>query len=196
MTVNGRNEDGVSAGMVFTIERVWNDGDVVELVFPMKVRTERWFENAVSVERGSLVYVLKIDEKWTKVSLDPAEGKGESYWAVDAVSPWNYALLKQSVDSPDDEFEFAADESKLTGGWYWSPDTAPVSISARAARIPCWTMYNGDTGTMPYSQIPSSHFNVNNRKSSYVSDGKYETVKLIPYGCSTLRITEFPVISR
>lgn len=196
VTVNGVKEKGVVSGTMLTIARTWSDGDAVELTFPMKVKVGRWFENAAAVERGPLVYVLKIDGKWTKVALDPDEGKGPSYWSVEAASPWNYGLLKKSVDSPETEFQVAADSSKLTGGWYWNEDAAPVTISVQAVRVPGWTMYNGDTGTIPYSQIPSAKFNVSNRTSSYVSDGNYDTVTLIPYGCSTLRITEFPIISK
>ena len=46
------------------LSRTWQEGDLVELQLPMKVSLNRWVENAVSVERGPLVYVLKIREEW------------------------------------------------------------------------------------------------------------------------------------
>ena len=50
-------------------------------------------------------------------------------------------------------------------------------------------------GTVLDSQLPSPSFNVNNATSSYLSDGAYATLTLIPYGCTVLRITEFPVVN-
>ncbi len=36
------------------------------LHLPMEVSTSKWYENSVAVERGPLVYALKMDEKWEK----------------------------------------------------------------------------------------------------------------------------------
>ena len=64
--VNGKKlEFIVSEGMVI-VDRLWKDGDRVELELPAKVKLNRWVENSVSVERGPLVYALKIREEWTR----------------------------------------------------------------------------------------------------------------------------------
>ena len=48
------------------------------------------------------------------------------------------------------------------------------------------------TGPFPYSQIPGKCASGN---SAYRSSGEYERIILIPYGCTDLRISEFPVIN-
>ena len=47
-------------------------------------------------------------------------------------------------------------------------------------------------GPFPYSQIPGKCASGN---SAYRSSGEYERIILIPYGCTDLRISEFPVIN-
>ncbi len=185
VTVNGI-PIGVSApGSVTIISREWADGDIVELSLPMKVRTDKWYENSVSVERGPLVYALEIQEEWVKKdnSADPMHG--DFYWEVHPKSPWNYGLM--DFDDPSEAFEVTVDEKKLDSDWYWNLESAPIVITAKAKRIPYWTLYNGMTGPIPYSRMYGNPL---------IRSGKEETVRLIPYGCTTLRISEFPVIFR
>ena len=191
--VNDEARPAPKSGSLVEIRRDWQDGDCIELEFPMKVKSSNvWHENAVSIERGPLVYALKIDEKWEKVALDPTERKGAYYWEVSAQSPWNYAFLRKQVDRPENAFRVEVDEEKLKGNWYWNAESAPLRIVADAARVPDWTEYNGDAGPLPYSIVRAVIYN---GRSSHLSDG-LESVTLIPYGCTTLRISEFPVLSR
>ena len=185
VTVNGSPVEASAPGSVTVISREWADGDVVELSFPMKVTTDKWYENAISVERGPLVYALEIQEEWVKKdnSFDPVHG--EFYWEVHPKSPWNYGLV--DFDDPAEAFEVTVDETKLASDWYWSLESAPIVITAKAKRIPYWTLYNGMAGPVPYSRMYGN---------PVIRDKNVETVRLIPYGCTTLRISEFPVIFR
>ena len=168
------------------------DGDVVVLDFPMKTTVSRWYENAASVERGPLSYALKIESKWVEKFFTEDVGYGKTYWEVYPESPWNYALIKSDVNAPEKTFKVNTDSLRLSSDWYLSPDNAPVYIEARAARLPHWTLYNGSAGPFPYSQIPGKCASGN---SAYRSSGEYERIILIPYGCTDLRISEFPVIN-
>ena len=188
--VNGTPVQAVP-GEILTLDRKWKNSDVVVLDFPMAIRTDTWYENAVSVERGPLVYALKIDEKWEKVTLDPKERKGDYYWQVTAESPWNYALMFMASIEPEKHFTERVDREKLKGNWYWSQNGAPITLTAKATRIKDWTLYNGDTGPIPFSIRRSRIYN---GRSSHKADS-LETVELIPYGCTTLRICEFPLVT-
>lgn len=192
VVVNGNECAGIVPGEIFRIEREWRDGDVVVLDFPMKTTVSRWYENAASVERGPLSYALKIESKWVEKFFTEDVGYGKTYWEVYPESPWNYALIKSDVNAPEKTFKVNTDSLRLSSDWYWSPDNAPVYIEARAARLPHWTLYNGSAGPFPYSQIPGKCASGN---SAYRSSGEYERIILIPYGCTDLRISEFPVIN-
>ncbi|MBQ4285701.1 MAG: glycoside hydrolase family 127 protein [Bacteroidales bacterium] len=189
LSVNG---EAVSCeGPVAKVRREWTEGDVVVLYLPMKVTSQRWYQNAASVERGSLVFALGIGEKWEQRSL---EGKmalefGPTYFEVFPTTTWNYGLMKEVVY--DSEAEVVVDEAKLAGDWWWSLGGAPVKLLVNASRIDDWTLYNGDAGQMPYSQVPSRGAN----DTSSHAAGKIEQITLVPYGCTTLRISEFPVLT-
>lgn len=185
VTVNGSPVEASAPGSVTVISREWSDGDIVELSFPMKITTDTWYENSISVERGPLVYALEIQEEWVRKdnSSDPIHG--EFYWEVHPKSPWNYGLV--DFDDPEEAFDVTVDERKLDSYWYWNLESAPIVITAKAKRIPYWTLYNGMTGPIPYSRMYGN---------PVIRDKKEETIRLIPYGCTTLRISEFPVIFR
>lgn len=184
LKVNG-SPVSVTSGSVAVIEREWSDGDRVELDLPMSVSLSDWYENSVAVERGPLVYALRMKEKWVRRETEEESIYGKDYWEVYPESPWNYGLIDPAGKPLADCFEVSVDPKLLESDWYWNPESAPVSIKATAKRIPSWTLYNGMAGPQPYSRM------------IYGPDTKdvpVESVTLIPYGCTTLRITEFPVI--
>ena len=43
-------------------------GDRVTLRFPMPVRATRWYNDSVAIERGPLVFALKIGEDWRRLN--------------------------------------------------------------------------------------------------------------------------------
>lgn len=195
--VNGVSVNGVVSGMTCTIGRKWKKGDVIELTFPMHLEISRWHENAATVERGPLVYAMKLKENWTEKSYVESDfgypwKHGRTYWEVTTDEPWNYGLLDTDIKDPDKSFEVTVDESALDSDWYWNTEACPVSIKVRATLFPHWKLYNGYAGPLPYSPRPwdglgrvRPEFNVN---SSQIT-----SITLIPYGCTTLRITEFPL---
>ncbi len=171
------------AGKVYVINRAWKDGDVVTLELPMTVSVQNWYENAVSVERGPLVYALKIGEQWERKEFEEGSIYGKDYYEVYPTTPWNYGLM--DFNDPETAFEVKIDRDKLKEDWYWNLESAPIEIKAAAKRIPSWTLYNEMAGPLPYSKI------------IYGPDTKdvhVEKITLVPYGCTTLRISEFPVI--
>jgi len=67
VSVNGTLESHVTPATFHRVEREWRAGDVVELTLPMRPRVTRWYHNSAAIERGPLVYSLKIGDEWKKV---------------------------------------------------------------------------------------------------------------------------------
>jgi hypothetical protein len=59
----------------------------------MQPRISRWENNSVAIERGPLVFSLKIDETWTKLEGDSLAPD----WEVRPTTPWNYGLELDSA---------------------------------------------------------------------------------------------------
>jgi len=136
----------------------------------MGVRTSTWYNNSIAVERGPLVYSLKIGESWHKIKqTGPA-----SDWEVYPTTPWNYALAIEK----DSASKSAEVKLRPIGKTPFSLDESPVELSVKARRLPSWQVVDGSAGPLPVSPVKS-------RQTE-------ETVTLVPYGAAKLRITAFP----
>lgn len=173
LSVNGKPEQA-SAAKFHRVDRKWKRGDQVELVLPMDVRVSRWIRDSVAVERGPLVYSLKIGEDWRKLR----DRSPTADWEVHPASPWNYALLLDERN-PAKSFEVM---EKPVGRVPYSPAGAPVEIRARGRRLPEWKLEGGSAGPVPQGPVRSKE--------------PVESLTLIPYGSAKLRITVFPRLDR
>ena len=62
----------------YTIQRDWQAGDEIDLNFPSEIETSTWYNDSIAVEKGPLIYGLKIEEDWrTYDSNDARELKVE-----------------------------------------------------------------------------------------------------------------------
>src|SRR3546814_12669096 len=62
VTLNGKELRRDKGGQVIAIDRRWENGDLIRLQLPMEVNTSNWGKNSRAVERGPLVYALKLEE--------------------------------------------------------------------------------------------------------------------------------------
>jgi len=167
----------VKGGDVAVLDREWKDGDVIVLELPMEIRLSRWFENSLGVERGPLVYALKVEEEWRERKTKDSD---DSFWEVSPTSPWNYGIPAKATDSLD----FSVKETGKVELMPWNLKNAPLQITTKGKRLPYWGLYENSAGKIP-----------NSSESTRDWDTPTEDIILVPYGCSTLRIAEFPVIN-
>lgn len=185
LTINGQNVKAteIRKGTI-RINRTWNDGDKLTISFNAPIRTSRWYDSAAVVERGPLVYALRMEENWKKLYFEQ-ENKheyGEYYYEVTSTTPWNVALRKSDLQAENTNKEYTV-EKVACGDKPWSLESAPISIKAKAKVLPDWTIERNSAGDFCFytQQAPKGEV------------GQEVEITLIPYGCTTLRVTEFPV---
>ena len=185
ITINGKEKQVVSGNQMAIINRTWKSGDELTLQFAMEVKIDRWDEFAISVERGPLVYALKMNEQWTKKEFPENEifYFGKDYYEVTSHSAWNYGIVEFDQAKINETFKVAIDAQKQQSNYPWNIENAPIEIRVKAKRIPHWKLYNEMAGPLPYSPV-------------YGINTPEEEIVLIPYGCTTLRISEFPVVGQ
>ena len=185
ISVNGEAVDtACEAGGTVTIRRNWSKGDVITLNFPMQVSCSRWYDNSAVIERGPLLYALKMNENWTRKETDPSEKVryGDWYYEVTSDTPWNFCLSSETIRKDGLERSCTVVRNDVDKSLYpWTLENAPISIRIPARPMPDWTAYRGSTGHIQYFTQQGGDL------------GEEQIIELIPYGCTTLRITEFPV---
>jgi DUF1680 family protein len=173
ITINGKTYANPSGDQMTEINRTWKNGDKVVLNLSLKVRTDRWFENSLGIERGPLVFALKIPGKWDKIG----EVDSVPIWGVKPQKPWNYGLIINKKDIPS---SFKVKVADTMPDYPWTIKKAPIELIAEGKRISNWKLYDNYAGPLPHSPVRSYQ--------------KKEIITLIPYGSTTLRIAEFPII--
>ena len=177
-SLNGRAAQQTEPGRIIQVTRRWSDGDVLELQLPATLKASHWYANAATVERGSLLFGLRIGEAWKRVEGDDSYG---DYSECHPTSPWNFGLLADDVANVHNSFQLHRREGTLADN-PWNLQNAPLELRGRGQQIPEWEEANLTAGRLSPSPVK-------------VQAIQPVPITLIPYGCTTLRIGEFPTIS-
>jgi hypothetical protein len=176
-------EAPITSGTLHRLEREWAGVTELTLRFPMRAAVTVRYNEAVAVERGPLVYALKVGEEWTRVNADkPHRELPHGDFEVRPTTPWNYGLVVDE-SKPDAGVRF---EERPVGEKPFSPEGAGVVATASGRKIPNWKVARGWAAEVSPADVAWSD------PSRNPTEEPVEPITLIPYGCTNIRITEFP----
>lgn len=178
--VNGVIQKNIVPGAYYSILRKWSSGDVVTLNLPMEIKVTDWVNHSVGIERGPLVYSLKMDEDWIKINNYVFNEKDFSEYEVYAKNAWNYGLI---IDRRDPSKSIEVVKGEMTENPF-SQDKTPVRLKIRARKIDTWGL---DANGIHASEPPLSPL---------LSNAPVEEITLVPFGSERIRLTYFPVIRK
>jgi hypothetical protein len=161
-------------GKYFRLTPSWSGTKTLVLRVSMPTRLFQGDNNAVAIERGPLVYALPIQAEWKKLRDRPNLPFDD--WEVYPKSPWNYAL---QIDRGQPERSVVFEE-KAVGESPFSPAGAPMIARVKGRRVVAWGLERGAAAPPPSSPVTSNE--------------PLEELTLVPYGCTDLRVTEFPTL--
>ncbi len=153
------------------ITRCWQGEETVSVSFRTEAKLRERPEGMFCLEDGPLLFSVAPETEWTKVEY-VRNGVERKFpycdYHITATSDWNYAFAGETFQREENEI----------GAIPFSPDDPAVTLTARMVPIP-WAEENGACTPMPQSLEPM---------------GDRVSLRLIPYGCTTLRMTEMPLI--
>jgi len=201
------------SGSWATIEREWSSGDKIDITFPMEINLTfstvrgdpRYYipdeekmgtvAEAVVVNRGPLLFSLPVAAyRHTNLkTMGTHRGAFEEFASPNG--NWNYALLLDEKN-PDASFKV----KNLTvpeNSHAW--ENPRIALEVKAKKIPTWTC----SGKELYSQRNLSDFKWKTRKwvapdlpeKPFSVSETTETIQLVPYGNTLLRMTYLPFVS-
>ncbi len=159
-----------AAGQFYSVKRRWQGTEKVRVELSFSCELTSRPRGLACLWRGPLLYSLPIKERWEKREYckDGVERKFPYCdYEIFPESPWNYGFAGSC---------FEAEEHPM-GKTPFSGKEPPVTVACSLAQVD-WPFQWGVCAVEP------------GKTSISVS----ETRKLVPYGCTTLRMTELPVL--
>ncbi|GIN71616.1 hypothetical protein J14TS2_20910 [Bacillus sp. J14TS2] len=167
-TVNGEK---AKCGEYFNLSKTWSGIETIEVLLDFETEFINRPEDMVAVKRGPLLYSIAIKDEWKMIDYGQEEKLRvfpHCDYDVFPQSQWNYGYVDKDI-----QYKFNG-----IGKFPFSVEEAPIEATANVVEIN-WPKENGVVSRVPADRKPLS---------------SVKKVKLLPYGCTNLRITEIPFI--
>ncbi|MPM86442.1 hypothetical protein SDC9_133531 [bioreactor metagenome] len=170
LLLNGEPQSATPKDGFVELHRVFHTGDRIQLRLPMPLRIQKEAEGGATLHRGPLLLALPIDALRRIIRGTPPFVDYELF----PNSEWRFALVES-------ELEHAKVAVSSPGEQPFGEESPPLTVRLRLASAPHWPMVRHSAGPVP-------------PPFSAQEDALVEQT-LVPYGCTLLRIAQFPAAS-
>lgn len=161
------------------VQREWTGTTTVTLQLPMRAELVERPNDLYAIVRGPLVYALPIEERWVQINQDiPGREFPHCDYELYPTSAWNYGLSLGTALNGGRLDEHIIFEERPVSDRPFSPEGAPIVARVKGRKVD-WPTENGSAAPVP--------------RMEWVADEE-ESLRLIPYGCTNLRLTEMPLL--
>jgi hypothetical protein len=184
VTINNKPYNGkLLPGTFVTIKRRFQRGDRINVHLPMSAKLVKWNKWGIAVERGPILFAYAIAEKVkvdtaTYANLNGKKSLNPAFPALDIrpAASWNYAL---AVNQKNLATKIKINETKKKT-YPLDPGQSPIIIKIPANKVLDWQLADGRyTPELP-------------ELKKFKIGKEVETITLVPYGSTRLRLSVFP----
>lgn len=182
-------------GSFVSVNRIFNDGDKLELRLPREWRFAPGPEHGTSLEWGALVFAARIPERWQRDNADEKSSDKFPAWDLVPAQSWNYAIISAGTGSRT-ELEWV---ERPVGENPWDADETPYRVFLSVRSVPGWKLER--LKKLEYERDGKKQFKrgdfaftpkLPDAKTLGRASKRTRRIELIPYGATRLRLAVLP----
>ncbi len=150
---------------------MFTSGDYIELTLGSAVRVSTWHNDSVAIEHGALLYALPIGYE-KKIVVD--RGRFSDY-ELRPTTSWNYAV------NTDDIIKAEIETSRVAPRPF-DDNNPPAKLKVKGYEVKDWGIIDASADDVP--------------QDVHAEELKPVDIELVPYGCTQLRIAQFPKVNK
>lgn len=152
------------------LRRTFQAGDTIQLCLPLPLYIQKEAEGEYTLHRGPLLLALPVESERRRVRGTPPFTDIELF----PCSDWRFALVES-------ELEHASITVRQPGAQPFGESAPPLTVRLRMAPVSRWPVVRHSAGPVP--------------PPFFTEEGALKEQALVPYGCTLLRIAQFPIAS-